>query len=306
MYRRARHPAHRRTLGRGRQENPRLRHADLDRRRTADRKRNAEHQIPPFDGGAGYRRGHYRAGPRRYLFRPRRGDQPHRRPHQAAWPIRHAGAAQRRGQRHHRDSAADAAAERHRRRRKTMSHDGKRRRGLSYEDRVLWTTVTKAIKPLRARPLIAPDAHDDGEAARPPKPAPPAKRAAKAAPALAARTPPQPPAPPLAPLGRRMKQRVARGKESIDARLDLHGLTQHEAHGELLRFLRHANARDARLVLVITGKGRGGEIGVLRRQVPQWLGLPEFRSLVVGFEDAAIAHGGEGALYVRVRRSRSD
>jgi DNA-nicking Smr family endonuclease len=189
-----------------------------------------------------------------------------------------------------------------------MSHDGKRRRGLSYEDRALWTTVTKAIKPLRARPLIAPDAHDDAQAAiaRPVKPAPPAKRAAKAVPVAAARTLPQPPAPPMAQLGRRMKQRVARGKESIDARLDLHGLTQHEAHGELLRFLRHANARDARLVLVITGKGRGGEIGVLRRQVPQWLGLPEFRALVVGFEDASIRHGGEGALYVRVRRSRSE
>ena len=62
--------------------------------------------------------------------------------------------------------------------------------------------------------------------------------------------------------------------------------------------------RDARLVLVITGKGRGGEIGVLRRQVPQWLGLPEFRALVVGFEDASVNHGGEGALYIRVRRSR--
>jgi DNA-nicking Smr family endonuclease len=189
-----------------------------------------------------------------------------------------------------------------------MSHDGKRRRGLSYEDRVLWTTVTKAIKPLRARPLIAPDAHVDAQAvaSRPAKPAPPAKRAAKAVPVPAARTLPQPPAPQPTSLGRRMKQRVARGKESIDARLDLHGLTQHEAHGELLRFLRNANARDARLVLVITGKGRGGEIGVLRRQVPQWLGLPEFRALVVGFEDAAITHGGEGALYVRVRRSRSD
>jgi DNA-nicking Smr family endonuclease len=101
-----------------------------------------------------------------------------------------------------------------------------------------------------------------------------------------------------------MKQRVARGKETIDGRLDLHGLTQSEAHGELLRFLRNANARDARLVLVITGKGRGPEPGVLRRQVPQWLGLPEFRSFVVGFEGAHIAHGGEGALYVRVRRSR--
>jgi DNA-nicking Smr family endonuclease len=101
-----------------------------------------------------------------------------------------------------------------------------------------------------------------------------------------------------------MKQRVARGKQAIDARLDLHGLTQAEAHAALLRFLRAAHARDARLVLVITGKGKqgDGERGVLRRQVPQWLGLPEFRTLVVGFEDAHIAHGGEGALYVRVRR----
>jgi DNA-nicking Smr family endonuclease len=55
---------------------------------------------------------------------------------------------------------------------------------------------------------------------------------------------------------------------------------------------------------VITGKGRGAEPGVLRRQVPQWLGLPEFRSLVLGFEDAHVTHGGEGALYVRLRRAR--
>jgi DNA-nicking Smr family endonuclease len=101
-----------------------------------------------------------------------------------------------------------------------------------------------------------------------------------------------------------MKRGVVSGKHEIDARLDLHGLTQSEAHAALLRFLRNAHARDVRLVLVITGKGRGGEPGVLRRQVPQWLGLPEFRSLVIGFEDAHIAHGGEGALYVRVRRAR--
>ena len=115
------------------------------------------------------------------------------------------------------------------------------------------------------------------------------------------------PLPPLAPLGRRMKQRVVRGKETIDGRLDLHGLTQSEAHATLLRFLRSASSRGARLVLVITGKGvRGeGERGVLKRQVPHWLGLPEFRALVVGFEDAHIAHGGEGALYVRVRRPRT-
>jgi DNA-nicking Smr family endonuclease len=189
-----------------------------------------------------------------------------------------------------------------------MTRNGNRRRGLSYEERVLWTTVTKAIKPLRARPQTAPAA--DGEAAmddsKPAlKPMPPAKRIAKAAPASALPAPPKPPPPPLAPLGRRMKQRVARGKERIDARLDLHGLTQAQAHGALLHFLRNASARDARLVLVITGKGRGGEIGVLRRQVPQWLGLPEVRSFVIGFEDAHIAHGGEGALYVRLRRARN-
>jgi len=102
-----------------------------------------------------------------------------------------------------------------------------------------------------------------------------------------------------------MRTRVARGKEVIDARIDLHGLTQAQAHSALLQFLRNAQARDARLLLVITGKGRGSEPGVLRRQVPQWLGLPEFRPLVVGFEDAHIAHGGAGALYVRVRRTRS-
>ena len=103
-----------------------------------------------------------------------------------------------------------------------------------------------------------------------------------------------------------MRTRVARGKETIDGRLDLHGLTQSQAHAALLRFLRTASLQDAGLVLVITGKGRQGndERGVLKRQVPQWLNLPEFRSLVIGFEDAHIAHGGEGALYVRVRRKK--
>jgi DNA-nicking Smr family endonuclease len=104
-----------------------------------------------------------------------------------------------------------------------------------------------------------------------------------------------------------MKQRVARGKEAIDGRLDLHGLTQSEAHAALSRFLRTASSRGARLVLVITGKGvraSDGERGVLKRHVPQWLGLPELRAFVIGFESAHIAHGGEGALYVRIRRAR--
>jgi DNA-nicking Smr family endonuclease len=190
-----------------------------------------------------------------------------------------------------------------------MSRDGKRRRGLSYEDRVLWTHVTKAIKPLRDETKnVASEIGDDAPdvAKSPLKPPPKFKKPAPSPKTVAPVVTAKPVAPPLEPLTRRMKGRVAKGKHAIDARLDLHGFTQHEAHSVLLRFLRNAHARDARLVLVITGKGRGGEIGVLRRQVPQWLGLPEFRALVVGFEDAAISHGGEGALYVRVRRSRSD
>jgi DNA-nicking Smr family endonuclease len=175
--------------------------------------------------------------------------------------------------------------------------DRRRRRVLSAEERVLWTTVTKSIAPLRE----SGESGGDGAAA-----------SGIVRPKLA-KSPPVPPSrteikhPPLAALDRRMKQRVARGKEAIDGRLDLHGLTQVEAHATLLRFLRTANSRGARLVLVITGKGAragDGERGVLKRQVPQWLGLPEFRALVVGFDDAHVAHGGEGALYVRVRRSK--
>src|SRR5262249_4997257 len=123
--------------------------------------------------------------------------------------------------------------------------------------------------------------------------------AAAAAPVRAPK-PPARPEPALAPLDRREKQRVARGKAAIDARLDLHGHTQAEAHAALLRFLRHASDNGAKLVLVITGKS-----GVLRQQVPHWLDLAEFRALVIGFDAAGVRHGGEGALYVRVRRSRA-
>ena len=78
----------------------------------------------------------------------------------------------------------------------------------------------------------------------------------------------------------------------------------------LIAFLQQAYGDGATFVLVITGKGKvstssEGERGVLRRQVPHWLDLPELRSLVVGFEQAHIGHGGEGALYVRLRRARS-
>jgi DNA-nicking Smr family endonuclease len=180
-------------------------------------------------------------------------------------------------------------------------------RRLSDDERVLWKGVTRSIAPLRRRPNP-----DDAAPALPTADAKPLTKTSPkitAAPAAAAKLPtPIPTAPPLAPLTRKMKQRVARGTHSIDGRLDLHGMTQDEAHGALLSFLRGNQARGAKLVLVITGKGaRGGAAGgVLRRMVPLWLGLPELRGLVIGFENAATGHGGEGALYVRLRRARGD
>jgi DNA-nicking Smr family endonuclease len=180
------------------------------------------------------------------------------------------------------------------------SGDGKRRRVLSSEERVLWTTVIKSIAPLRES--TAPDEDEGARTASSVRPTAHTAKPSRNTPVLTEKK-----LPPLAPLGRRMKQRVARGKEKIDGRLDLHGLTQSEAHATLLRFLRTASSRGARLVLIITGKGARaseGQRGVLKRQVPQWLGLPEFRALVIGFEDAHVTHGGEGALYVRIRRKR--
>ncbi len=121
-------------------------------------------------------------------------------------------------------------------------------------------------------------------------------------------------------LDRREQRRLAAGRIAIEARLDLHGHRRHEAYEELQAFILRSRARGLRHVLVITGKGSrspregedmggGGEAGfsspvrgVLRQQVPQWLSGPTLCNYIVGFEQAHPRHGGEGALYVRLRR----
>jgi DNA-nicking Smr family endonuclease len=177
------------------------------------------------------------------------------------------------------------------------------RRRLSDEERVLWSGVTRSIAPLR-KAIDQPAAASTGPKAVPAKPSP-VRAVLPNVPSASARPPA---APALAPLGRRLRQRLARGVNAIDGRLDLHGMTQARAHGALLSFLHAAQARGSRIVLVITGKGvagAAGERGVLRRQVPLWLRLPEFRDCVTGFESAGAGHGGEGAIYVQVRRRRA-
>jgi DNA-nicking Smr family endonuclease len=182
------------------------------------------------------------------------------------------------------------------------------RRRLSSDEHRLWSGITRSVVPLRRKAPAAEVVASVENA----KPTPKTRRRSEpAVPARPVTKPTPPPAPPMAPLGRRQKQRLARGHESIDARLDLHGRTQAEAHTALLAFLRRAQHEGARFVLVITGKGdplahdvsRGR--GVLKRQVPMWLRLPEFRTFVLSVEDAHAAHGGAGALYIRLRRART-
>ncbi len=109
------------------------------------------------------------------------------------------------------------------------------------------------------------------------------------------------------PLERPVKRKIARGRLALEARIDLHGMVQSEAHGFLLGFLIRAHERGLRHVLVITGKGTSlGSDGALKRAVPLWFSLPEFRPLISSYEPAARNHGGEGALYVRLSRSPGD
>src|SRR5690348_15867400 len=184
----------------------------------------------------------------------------------------------------------------------------RRKRTLSEEERALWETVAKQTRPLRKKPRAAKAAPEAEMSA--------ATKIAHAEPSSSARmlraskAASAPPPPPLAPLGRRERSQLSRGRKEIDARLDLHGMTQKCAHRVLHEFLRQARADSLTFVLVITGKGKTtaalSDRGVLRRQVSHWLALPEFRTMVVGFEEAHIGHGVEGALYVRLRRVRSE
>ncbi len=172
-------------------------------------------------------------------------------------------------------------------------------------DHTLWEAVKKTIKPLRkpAKPPAENASEETAIATKPQKPKSPARGSALPERAQA------PALPPLSAIDRRARQKIARGRLEIGARIDLHGMKQNEAKERLLAFLHRAQAREQSLVLVITGKGtfapEGAERGVLRRAVPLWLALPEFRPLVIGFEEAGPAHGGAGALYVRVRKNRT-
>jgi len=105
-------------------------------------------------------------------------------------------------------------------------------------------------------------------------------------------------------LDKRTAQRLKRGQLKIEARLDLHHMTQAEAHQALIHFATDSVATERRTVIVITGKGlkRTGEVGVLRTMVPRWLNLPPLRAQIVAFCEAAPKDGSSGALYLRLKK----
>ncbi|WP_157014440.1 Smr/MutS family protein [Mesorhizobium xinjiangense] len=185
----------------------------------------------------------------------------------------------------------------------------KNTRRLSKEERRLWHEVARTAEPLKGRklPLSPEDVEAVGESeaaidrgpARSPAAAP-AAGAGMGGPARARSAAP-------GAIDRTTRAKIAKGRLALEATVDLHGLTQSEAHSLLLAFLSRAYVGGIRQVLVITGKGTssGGD-GVLRKSVPDWLATAAFRQLVTGYSHAARHHGGSGALYVRLRKPRSD
>lgn len=194
------------------------------------------------------------------------------------------------------------------------------------EDSALWEFVAASVRPVRGKHRVT-DVETPAVTPRPARKDRPVHAAAKQAMAPVGQVPASRPAPPLpalprsaAPpntvmLERKRARRIARGTEEIEARLDLHGMTQAAAHVELTGFIKRCAASGLRLVLVITGKGGAGsrhddghviprQRGVLKRNVPRWLGEPDLAPLVVSHWTAHVRHGGAGALYVQLRVRR--
>ncbi|MCK0120757.1 Smr/MutS family protein [Loktanella sp. F6476L] len=190
-------------------------------------------------------------------------------------------------------------------------------RHLSPEERDLWDSVAGRMKPLDPKRPKTP------EPAAPPKKAAPRERDIIQDFMVGAKADPKRPNDVLKPVGARLQSapvnmdaknygRMTKGKLKPEGRLDLHGMTLSEAHPELVAFILGAQAVGKRLVLVITGKGKERDEGyaipvrngILRHQVPQWLALPPMAQAILQVTPAHLKHGGHGAYYVYLRRSR--
>jgi DNA-nicking Smr family endonuclease len=171
-------------------------------------------------------------------------------------------------------------------------------RTLSADEAALFRAAMHDAKPLRRRRRVK------AERAKPTEQAQTPLQANAKAPAVSGLTAAAKPAPAPNPgLDRRTAERLRKGAIAIERRIDLHGMTQDDAHAALDRFIRQCWKDGRRMLLVITGKGSGGE-GVLRRGVPRWLAAGEHAARILKVETAQARHGGGGAFYVLLRRQR--
>ncbi len=172
-------------------------------------------------------------------------------------------------------------------------------------DAAAWRALTRSVDPLKGREIPDAPAHD---ASRPKDASTPAADSPRRAAPLR-RVPPPPAAldhGTIAGVDRRTGARFKRGQMPIEARIDLHGMTQGDAHRALDAFIAGAHDAGRRCVLVITGKGLtpDGSIGVLRANVPRWLNEPALRACILAFTYAQPKDGGQGALYVLLKKHR--
>lgn len=180
----------------------------------------------------------------------------------------------------------------------------------------LWSNVTRTVKPLHEKKLVAEEDRLEPELQKDLVTSVARKLRAEPKPKLPTAPSYSPPVStkwqmqPGKVIEPGMRKRVVRGHISIDGTIDLHGMRQHEAHAALIRFISARFARGDRTLLVITGKGLKtsgwgeiSELGVLRHMLPRWLSESKLASMIAGWETAAQHHGGTGAYYVRLRRA---
>jgi len=183
-----------------------------------------------------------------------------------------------------------------------------RRRPVTVEEARLWQAVLGDVRPLPGRSLPDPTL---AAACPEPVPSPPLPPGEPPRRPSASAPPPRRPAQGLPVLGhgptpgldRRTAERLQRGELAIEGAIDLHGMTQEAARAALEGAIERAWGAGRRLLLVVTGKGFNGD-GVLRQQVPRWLNQSPLREHILSFCHARAHHGGEGALYVLIRRHR--
>jgi DNA-nicking Smr family endonuclease len=163
----------------------------------------------------------------------------------------------------------------------------------------LWETATKGITPITARTVAKITPQPTGKRERP-KGDTTGRIILET---LKPITTPKPRDPSSYQLDNTLNRKLVQGDLPIDGKIDLHGLTLHQAHARFMAFFHQKQKAGARLLLIVTGKGPSGE-GVIRKNLPLWCDDHTTSPHILKTTAAAAHHGGSGATYILLRRSR--